>query len=74
MTDGWRANNAPNCGATPALMLEHLDKVEMVLKGELDPFAKPASVRDKQKPEPSRPAYQTPEELLARRKAKAGAA
>lgn len=69
LTDGWRANNAPNCGATPLLMLGHLDKVELVLKGELNPFAKPASARDNRPGEVSPRVMQTAQQLLAKRKA-----
>lgn len=65
LTDGWRAGGASQAGASPTLMMQHMDKVELVANGELDPFAK---AKQKQASEPTRPAMKTPEQVIADRK------
>lgn len=68
ISSAWR-KKMPTSGEGPALMLKHLDKVQLVVSGEMDPDSVPKD--SGKKPEPYRPRLQTVEELRAKRAAQA---
>ena len=68
LTDGWRkTGRAAGSGASPALMIKHLDKVQLVRSGELDPAAPSTRASAPVQQDPPRPRLPTAAEVIAKR-------